>query len=104
MKTTLEKKPGAVRYGKKELTLNLVSTDDKQVLGKASIDLAKYSKCHDRRLFSVELWKSQFPEPLIDFYITASTIVGTGRSYSMRSKPGGLMGAVGEIATSSQLI
>ena len=29
MKTTLDKKPGDVRYGKKELSLNLVSTDDK---------------------------------------------------------------------------
>ena len=101
MKTTLEKKPGDVRYGKKELSLNLVSTDDKQVLGKASIDLAKYSKCHDRRLFSVELQKSQFPEALIDFYITASTQVGTGRSYSVKVKPGGMRGAAGDIATSS---
>lgn len=48
-------------------------------MGEAVIDLARYSKCLDRKLFSVELAKSQFPEALIDFYITASPLVGSER-------------------------
>ena len=58
MKTTLEKPPGVAKYGKKELTMKLVRVDDKTVLGQATIDLANYAKCLERRLFSTELRKS----------------------------------------------
>ena len=69
MKVTLEKTPGMTQYGKKDLTMKLVRVDDKSNLGQAVIDLAKYIKCEDRKLFSVELAKSQFPEALIDFQL-----------------------------------
>ena len=50
------------------------------MLGQALIDLADYTKCLERKMFSAELAKSQFPEALIDFYLTASPITGTGRA------------------------
>ena len=58
MKTTLEKPPGVAKYGKKELTMKLVRVDDKTVLGQATIDLANYAKCLERRHFSTELRRS----------------------------------------------
>ena len=85
MKTTLEKPPGVAKYGKKDLVMKLVRADDKTVLGQAVINLADYGKCLERRLFSTELQKSQFPDALIDFYLTANPVVGTGRSYSVRA-------------------
>ena len=54
-------------------------------MGEAVIDLARYSKCLDRKLFSVELAKSQFPEALIDFYITASPLVGSERRNTQKA-------------------
>ena len=56
--------------------------------------MANYSKCLDRKLFSVELAKSEFPEALIDFYVTASPVVGNGRSNTVRAdgKRGGIAG------------
>ena len=104
MKTTLEKPPGVAKYGKKELNMKLVRVDDKTVLGQATIDLANYAKCLERRLFSTELRKSQFPDALIDFYLTASPVAGTGRSYSVRSSQnagGARSNAAGEIAVGS---
>ena len=85
MKTTLEKPSGRAKYGKKELIMKLVRVEDKSVLGQAVIDLASYAKCLERRLFSIELAKSQFPDALIDFYVTASPLTGNGRSYSVRA-------------------
>ena len=58
MKSTLEKAPGKLRYGKKNLIMKLIRVDDKSVLGEAKIDLARYVKCLERKLFSVELTKS----------------------------------------------
>ncbi len=58
MKTTLEKAPGKTNYGKKDLTFKLLNAGDRSVLGQASINLANYSKCLERKLFSVELEKS----------------------------------------------
>ena len=85
MKTQLEKAPGKTKYGKKDLTFKLINAEDKSVLGQASINLASYFKCLERKLFSVELEKSQFPEALIDFYITAAPVVGPGRAASIRA-------------------
>lgn len=65
--------------------MKLIRADDKQELGRAEIDLAVYAKCLDRKLFSCELAKSQFPEAIIDFYITASPVVGTGRAATDRA-------------------
>ena len=79
--------------------MKLVRADDKQELGRAEIDLAAYAKCLDRKLFSCELAKSQFPEAIIDFYITASPVVGTGRAATGRATSGGQ-----DIVTSSQAI
>lgn len=98
MKTTLERAAGKTRYGKKPLTLKLLRAEDTSELGQAIIDLAAYTKCLDRKLFSVELVKSQFPEASIDFYLTAMPVVGNGRSMSTRV-------AIGhDIATNSQVI
>ena len=55
MKTTLEKAPGKSKYGKKDLVLKLVRAEDKSLLGSASVNLASYSQCVDRKLFSVDL-------------------------------------------------
>lgn len=103
MKTTLEKPPGKAKYGKKELILKLIRVDDKSLLGMATIDLADYAKCLERRQFSVELLKSQFPDALIDFYLTANPVVGTGRSYSVRSSQH-LSTQHNDIATGSQIV
>ena len=100
MKTTLEKAPGKTKYGKKDLTFKLMNAEDRSLLGLASINLANYSKCLERKLFSVELEKSQFPEALIDFYITAAPVVGPGRAASIRAT--NFSG--GDLATSSQIV
>ena len=68
MKTTLDKPPGIAKYGKKELVLKLIRVEDKTVLGQSTIDLANYAKCLERRLFSTELKKSQFPDALIKLF------------------------------------
>lgn len=106
MKTTLEKPAGRAKYGKKDLVMRLVRVEDKSILGEATIDLANYAKCLERRLFSIELAKSQFPDALIDFYVTASPLTGNGRSYSVRANTtsGGAHSASSDIATSSQVV
>ena len=108
MKTTLERAPGKQRYGRKDLVMRLVRADDRSELGQATIDLAHYYKVLERKLFSVDLAKSQFPEALIDFYITATPVVGKGRSATVRAVGG--MAASNkkqgsqEIAVDSQVI
>ena len=99
MKTTLDKPPGIAKYGKKELVLKLIRVEDRTVLGQSTIDLANYAKCTERRLFSTELKKSQFPDALIDFYLTAHPVVGNGRSYSVKSAQGAARAS--DIATAS---
>ena len=66
MKTKLEKAPGELVYGRKELVLRLVSSNDKSVVGEASLDLANYAKCLQRTKFSIQLAKSAFPDATME--------------------------------------
>ena len=97
MKITLEKMPTKNKYGKKELVMKLVRVEDKTVLGQAVVDLANYSKCLERKLLSVDLQKSQFPEAVIDFYLTAAPMVGAERRQTQISRTGAI-----NIATATQ--
>ena len=86
MKTTLERALGKTEYGRKDLVMRLVHVDEKKVLGESSIDLARYFNCSERKLFSIELANCEFPDGLIEFYLTATKVAGNGRSLSTRSK------------------
>lgn len=104
MKTTLERALGKTEYGQKELVMRLVQVEGKQVIGHASVDLAKYHNCSDRKLFSVELANCQFPDGLIEFYLTASPVAGSARPLSTRQKSPahGMIGASNKLVQSAR--
>ena len=48
------------------------TTLETEFLGEAFVNLADYSECSRKSLFSVDLKKSSFPEARIEFYVTAT--------------------------------
>lgn len=90
MKTALERKMGSnTEYLPKNMSMKLLKcfaqkSRAPELLGEAVINLSEYTECITRKMFSVDVQKSQFPEATIDFYLTATPVVG-GRSGSTRA-------------------